>query len=292
MEFDAVSQFVSHSDRVKSVDIHSEKPLLLTALHTGTIQIWNYETKTLIKALEICEKSVRCAKFIPRKNWIVTGSDDKQIRVFDSESFELIHSFESHSDFIRSFAVHPTLPYLISASDDKTIKIWDWENEWRLEQTMIGHDHYVMQIAINPYDPNVIISASLDKTLKIWKLGEEKEIASLEGHLKAVNCVAFLDKKRIITGSDDQSIRIWNYETRECIETLQGAHQNNVTFMATFNDCFISGSEDGFIKIWNSKSYRLGKELNYSMGRVWCVCVMEPDLVSVGFDNGSMTFKI
>ncbi|EFP02447.1 hypothetical protein CRE_01096 [Caenorhabditis remanei] len=300
MDFEAISKFVSHSDRVKCVDIHPVKPWILTSLHTGVVQIWNYETKTLVKAIQVrkselfscSENSVRSAKFIPQKNWISTASDDRKVRIFDSESFNLIREFEAHSDFIRSIVIHPTLPYLISASDDKTIKVWDWKNEWRLEQQFDGHEHYVMQMAINPYDTDVLISASLDKTLKIWKLGEEKEVGMLEGHHKGVNCVAFLGKSKIVSGSDDRSIRVWDYETKSCIESLEGSHQHNITFLSSFNDWIISGSEDNFVKIWNSKSLRLGKELNFEMGRVWCIGIEESGIISVGFDSGAVVLKI
>ena len=67
--------------------------------------------------------TVRSAKFIPRKQWIVTGADDKFIRVFDYYTMEKIAEFEAHTDFIRSVAVHPTLPYLLSASDDMVIAL-------------------------------------------------------------------------------------------------------------------------------------------------------------------------
>ncbi|CAP32052.2 Protein CBG13231 [Caenorhabditis briggsae] len=288
----AVFKFVSHSERVKCVDIHPDHPWVLTSLHSGVIQIWNYETKTLVKAIEIYEKSVRSSKFIPRKNWICTASDDGLIRIFDVQSFALLHVFEAHSDFIRSITIHPTLPYIISASDDKTIKVWDWEKEFRLEQQFDGHLHYIMQIALNPNDSSILVSASLDKTLKIWNLREEKEIATLNGHQKGVNCVAFIGDSTIISGSDDNSIRFWNYQTKQCIDCLEGAHQNNVTFLATVKEWIISGSEDNFVKIWNTKSHRLGKELNFEMGRVWSMCINDSDVFSVGFDSGAVVSKI
>lgn len=59
---------------------------------------------------------VRSAKFVPRKNWVVTGSDDMQIRVFNYNTLERIHSFEAHSDYVRCIAIHPTQPYILTCS--------------------------------------------------------------------------------------------------------------------------------------------------------------------------------
>ena len=111
--------------------------------------------------------AVRSAKFIPLKNWIVTGADDAFIRVYNYDTMEKVIEFEAHQDYIRSVAVHPTLPYLLSASDDMTIKLWDWENGWICAQIFEGHSHYVMQVALNPKDSDTFASASLDGTVVV-----------------------------------------------------------------------------------------------------------------------------
>lgn len=59
---------------------------------------------------------VRAAKFVPRKNWIVSGSDDMQIRVFNYNTLDRVHSFEAHSDYVRCIVVHPTQPYVLTSS--------------------------------------------------------------------------------------------------------------------------------------------------------------------------------
>lgn len=59
---------------------------------------------------------IRAAKFVARKNWIVTGSDDMQVRVFNYNTLERVHQFEAHSDYVRSIAVHPTQPFILTSS--------------------------------------------------------------------------------------------------------------------------------------------------------------------------------
>lgn len=59
---------------------------------------------------------VRAAVFVPRKNWIVTGSDDMQVRVFNYNTLERAHAFEAHSDYVRCIVVHPTQPYILTSS--------------------------------------------------------------------------------------------------------------------------------------------------------------------------------
>jgi hypothetical protein len=36
-----------------------------------------------VKSFEVCDLPVRAAKFVARKNWVVTGSDDMQVTGVD-----------------------------------------------------------------------------------------------------------------------------------------------------------------------------------------------------------------
>lgn len=111
--------------------------------------------------------TVRSAKFVARKQWVVAGADDMFIRVYNYNTMDKVKVFEAHTDYIRCVAVHPTLPYILSSSDDMLIKLWDWEKSWYCTQIFEGHSHYVMQVTINPKDTNTFASASLDRTIKV-----------------------------------------------------------------------------------------------------------------------------
>ena len=58
---------------------------------------------------------MRAARFVTRKNWVLTGSDDMQVRVFNYNTLERTHSFEAHSDYVRSIVVHPVQPYILTS---------------------------------------------------------------------------------------------------------------------------------------------------------------------------------
>ena len=120
-----------------------------------------------MKSFEVTDLPVRTAKFITRKQWIITGSDDMFIRLYNYNTMDKIKTIEAHSDYIRCVVVHPTQPYVLSSSDDMSIKLWDWEKNWANIQIFEGHSHYVMMLAINPKDTNTFASASLDRTIKV-----------------------------------------------------------------------------------------------------------------------------
>ncbi|CCH58399.1 hypothetical protein TBLA_0A06060 [Henningerozyma blattae CBS 6284] len=294
MKLDITKTFTSRSDRVKGIDFHPVEPWVLTTLYSGRIEIWNYETETEVRSIQVTETPVRSGRFIARKNWIVVGSDDFRIRIFNYNTGEKVSDFEAHPDYIRSIAVHPTKPYVLSGSDDLTVKLWNWEKNWALEQTFEGHEHFVMSVAFNPKDPSTFASGCLDRTVKVWSLGQSSPNFTLTtGQEKGVNYVDYYplpDKPYLITSSDDFSVKIWDYQTKSCVATLEG-HMSNVSF-AVFHPSLpiiVSGSEDGTVKLWSSTTYKVLKTMNLGLERAWCVATHptgKKNYIAAGFDNG------
>ncbi|TFY68559.1 hypothetical protein EVJ58_g935 [Rhodofomes roseus] len=297
MLLDVNRKLFSRSDRVKGVDFHPTEPWLLTGLYNGTVNIYHLETGSIVKTFEVSEVPVRCVRFIPRKNWFVAGSDDFQLRVFNYNTHEKVTAFEAHPDYIRCLTVHPTASIVLTGSDDMTIRAWDWDKQWRCIQTYEGHTHYIMNVAINPKDPNTFASSCLDRTVKMWSLGSSTPNFTLEAHDKGVNYVDFYpgaDKPYLVTASDDRTVKIWDYLSKSCVQTLE-SHSNNVLFVVFHPNLplIISGGEDGTVKLWNSGTYRLENTLSYALERAWCIAVRKSsNEVSVGYDEGVVVVKL
>ncbi|KAJ0391616.1 hypothetical protein P43SY_004683 [Pythium insidiosum] len=165
LRLDIKRKLNSRSERVKSVDFHptepwvlsalySGSPWVLSALYSGSVMIWNYDTQSLVKTIEVSGSPVRNAKFVARKQWIITSSDDMQVRVFNYNTLDKVTAFEAHPDFIRHVEVHPTLPCFLTCADDMNIKLWDWDKGFACKQVFEGHGHYVMMAKFNPKDTN------------------------------------------------------------------------------------------------------------------------------------------
>ncbi|KAK2704579.1 hypothetical protein QYM36_016841 [Artemia franciscana] len=238
LKLDIRRTLTARSDRVKCVDLHPTEPWMLVSLYNGKIHVWNHQNQQLIKTFEVCSSPVRAGKFIARKNWIITGSDDYRITVFNYNTLERQHVVDAHMDYIRCLAVHPTLPIVLSGSDDMTIKMWNWDKNWACQKVFDGHSHYVIQIVFNPKDNNTFASASWDKTIKIWQLASSNFTFltfltncvsipnfTLEGHMKAINCLDYThagEKPYLISGADDRLVKIWDYQNRSCVQSLDG----------------------------------------------------------------------
>ncbi|CAA7042741.1 unnamed protein product [Microthlaspi erraticum] len=229
--------------------------------------------------------TVRSAKFIPRKQWVVTGADDTHIRVYNYYTMDKVKVFEAHADCIRCVAVHPTLPYVLSSSDDMLIKLWDWENGWACTQIFEGHSNYVMQVVFNPTDTNTFASASLDHTIKIWNLGSPDPNFTMDAHQKGVTCVDYFtggNKPYLITGSRDHTAK-----------TLEG-HTRNVSAVCFHPELpiILTGSADGIVRIWHATTYRLENTLDYGGERVSGFgCIKSLRRVVIGYDEGTIMLK-
>jgi coatomer subunit beta' len=82
LKLDIRRTLTARSDRVKCVDLHPTEPWMLVSLYNGKIHVWNHQNQQLIKTFEVCSSPVRAGKFIARKNWIITGSDDYRVSYF------------------------------------------------------------------------------------------------------------------------------------------------------------------------------------------------------------------
>ena len=296
VRLDLKKKLTARSDRVKSVDLHPTEPWMLCSLFSGGVYIWNYQTQTMIKSFEATDTPVRCAKFIARKQWIVTASDDMTVRVYNYNTMKKVKQFEAHNDYIRSVAVHPSQPFLLTSSDDMSIKLWDWEKDFANVMIFEGHTHYVMQVVFNPKDPNTFASASLDGTVKVWGLNSPTPYFSLLGHERGVNCVDYIsdgDKPYLISGSDDHTAKIWDYQSKTCVVTLEG-HTANVSAVCFHPELPVvaTASEDGTVRLWNSATYRPEKLVNEAMERAWALAAVRgSNVLAVGYDEGALVLK-
>ena len=70
--------------------------------------------------------------------------------------------------------------------------------------------------------PDGKLIASFQEDINIWNINSGERIHRFEGHLEAVNCVAFSSSDNIIaSGSDDETIRIWDLDTGDQIRVIQ-----------------------------------------------------------------------
>ncbi|KAF9762939.1 Coatomer subunit beta' [Nosema granulosis] len=285
------------SSRVKTLEIHPTKPLVVCGLYNGYVQTWDTANQKMLKEVHVSEYPIRTVKIVEKDSWVMLGTDEGKIYIFDLHSLRKIQSLDAHGDFIRKIEVHPSQEEFLTASDDGTIKRWSKaSSSIKNIATYSGHTHFVMDVSYYPKDTRKFISCSLDGTIKLWDVGQNKAVKTYKGHINGINAVQFIPKQDyFVSASDDLSIRVWEITNSNPIATITG-HTDNINSLYMYKDRIVSTSEDGTVKLWDSKTYQLKDTLTLNSGRVWefrekdsvFVVGTDEDLVFIEIKSGNI----
>jgi len=103
------------------------------------------------------------------------------------------------------------------------------------------------------------VGSAFNTVLKLWNAENEQIIHTLEGHGKAVSCVAFSqDGRYIVSGSFDNTLKLWSVESGQLVHTFEG-HGKGVLSVAfsPSGGSVVSGSDDNTLMLWNVETGRL-----------------------------------
>ncbi|KAI6204356.1 Coatomer subunit alpha [Aphelenchoides besseyi] len=325
-----LKKFESKSARVKGITFHATRPWVLTSLHSGIIQLWDYRMCVLIDKYDEHDGPVRGIDFHTQQPIFVSGGDDYKIKVWNYKQRKCIFTLLGHLDYIRTTFFHKEHPWIISASDDQTVRIWNWQSRSSIA-ILTGHNHYVMCAQFHPSE-DLVASASLDQTVRIWDIsglrkknaapgiggGSGNRVGStaissaqtdlfgqpdvivkhvLEGHDRGVNWVFFHPTlPLIVSGADDRLVKLWRYNEGKAweVDSCRG-HYNNVSSVLFHpkSELILSNSEDKSIRVWDMQKRTCLQTFRHENDRFWVIAA-HPTLntFAAGHDNGMIVFKI
>ncbi|EDW31170.1 GL20730 [Drosophila persimilis] len=321
-----LKNFESKSARVKGLSFHPKRPWILTSLHSGVIQLWDYRMHTLLEKFDEHDGPVRGVAFHQQMPLFVSGGDDYKIKVWNYKQRRCIFTLLAHLDYVRTVAFHHEYPWILSASDDQTIRIWNWQSR-NCICVLTGHNHYVMCAQFHPTEDQ-IVSASLDQTVRVWDISglRKKNVAPgpgglddhlkgnpgatdlfgqadavvkhvLEGHDRGVNWASFHPTlPLIVSGADDRLVKLWRmneYKAWE-VDTCRG-HYNNVSSVLFHprQDLIISNGEDRSIRVWDMTKRQCLFTFRRDNERFWILTAHPTlNLFAAGHDGGMVVFKL
>nr|XP_002131264.1 coatomer subunit alpha [Ciona intestinalis] len=327
-----LTKFETKSARVKGLSFHPKRPWVLSSLHNGCIQLWDYRMCTLIDKFEEHDGPVRGVCFHSQQPLFVSGGDDYKIKIWNYKLRRCLFTLLGHLDYIRTAVFHHEYPWILSASDDQTIRIWNWQSR-NCIAVLTGHNHYVMSAQFHPTD-DLIVSASLDQTARVWDIsGLRKKNLSpggnsleetvrgtpgsaggpssielfgstdflvkhvLEGHDRGVNWACFHPSLPVVvTAADDRLVKLWRMNESKAweVDSCRG-HYNNVSCCSFHprQDLIISASEDKSIRVWDMGKRSSIQSFRRDQDRFWILsCHPTLNLFAAGHDNGMVIFKL
>ncbi|XP_041056951.1 sperm-associated antigen 16 protein [Carcharodon carcharias] len=205
----------------------------------------------MTKTLKVHELAVSCLALHPRKQILVTGSDERLWKMWSIPNGDIIMTGEGHGDWLSGCCFHPSGNMLATTSGDKTVKIWDFAKV-ECVFTFTGHLHAVWGCSWHTCG-DFVASCSMDNTVKIWDINSQRCRQTLRGHVDSVNSVEFLPfSNTLLTSAADKTLSLWDARTGLCAQTFFGhLHSCND---ATFNlkgDTVVSCDSYGILKLWD-----------------------------------------
>ncbi|NWW99246.1 SPG16 protein, partial [Caloenas nicobarica] len=230
------------------VDTQANPYLVCAKQCTQPLKSGEYELSNIFKVHNL---AVSCLTLHPRKNIIVTGSDDHLWKMWALPDGNIIMTGEGHTDQLSGCCFHPSGTQLVTSSGDTTVRIWDFSKHGCV-LSLEGHAHAVQDCSWHSCG-DFVASASVDNTSKIWDVNSETCRYSMCGHEDSVNSIEFLPfSNTILTSSADKTLSLWDARTGLRVYTFYG-HLHSCNY-ATFNmkgDTIASCDSSGTMKLWD-----------------------------------------
>lgn len=197
-------------------DITETKAYIFCACGDGNLIILNSNDLSVVKKIQISDKSLRSLSIHLEKNHLAIGTSDHHIYILNLDDLGLIKKLASHTNSVFSVCYHPTLPYLLSTGRDARIKIWHTDG-YNLHDEIVAHMYAINDLKFSP-DSNYFASCSMDKSIKVWDASTFKLLKVIDqarhaGHGTSVNKLFWSNKpNRLISVSDDRTASIWSIQ--------------------------------------------------------------------------------
>jgi WD40 repeat protein len=193
---------------------------------TGPAEIWNLETRTITKKLDLegpiffyGQGKVAVIDFNGQP---LTGVPPETISysIYDTTTWEKI-GYYPKQDLRSQPYTSPNLEYLAVNGEDGTVLLAQLASNSQIKQIaeLSGHRRPTSAIAFSP-DNTIIATVSLSGYGYLWETKTGMQLASLHGHLKGIHGVVFSpDSRRVVTSSNEpDTIKLW--DTRSFREVL------------------------------------------------------------------------
>ena len=128
-------QISKFKDVAYSGTFRSDGKLLVAGGESGVVQVFELESRNVLRKFEGHIRPVHAAAFSPEKVHILSASDDKSVKWWDLPTGQLVTTFNEHEDYVRCAVAGNDL--WLSGSYDHTIKLWDT----RTKKSVMTLDH-------------------------------------------------------------------------------------------------------------------------------------------------------
>jgi WD40 repeat protein len=176
------------------------------------IVINNTRVTGIFSFLQICNttclkghsNNVTSLLYVPEKNYIISGSEDKSIIVWDRHKLCSINTLNGHNDTIYSLLLLNNSKFASGCSS--FIIIWSLD-DFKCLKTIKAHSGRI--VSLRQLGNGYFVSASQDKTIKIWNSDQEYECVKTFTESSEIYSLEISKNYDIITSTDHMKLNFW-----------------------------------------------------------------------------------
>ena len=213
-------------ESVGCVALSADGRRAVRGMHSGAVEIWDFETGKRVGELNGHEGPVVAATFLADGAAILTAGSDRTLRLWDVAAGSERRIFDGHLDVTTALAVSGDGKTAWSASLDQSLGIWDLESVADL-RTIKTAGVSVGAVALNPAG-TCAVTGSSEGSIQVWNTETCEPIDVLprasdaeSGHTGDVDSLAWSrDGSMIASGGKDGTLRLWNADTGALLKRI------------------------------------------------------------------------
>jgi ribosome assembly protein SQT1 len=213
------SRLEGHTDSVNQVSYSHDGQYIATGSYDGTVKIWTAATGALLHTLEGPAKEVEWVIWHPKGHAILAGSTDTMAWMWWAPTGKLMQIFAGHAQGVTCGCWAQGGKLICTGSEDRSVIVWNPRAGTPQQHIKGLHQSNIISICSHPESP-IIVTGSEDSDSKVVQTETGRVLASLDGHLESVECVAFSNAPAgslllLGTASMDGKLQIWDGKTFE-----------------------------------------------------------------------------
>ncbi|KAH8693867.1 putative small nucleolar ribonucleoprotein complex subunit Utp15 [Talaromyces proteolyticus] len=203
-------------DTVRGTDVRPDGRILTTGDDSGTIQVFDVNSRAILKTWKDHKQPVWVTKFSPSDaTTLLSTGDDRTVRLWSLPSETNEKTFTGHTDYVRSGAFMPgsmaSGGMVVSGSYDRTVRLWDPRVDGRSVMT------FQMGAAIEsvlPMPSGTTVLAAADNQIAVLDVVAGKPLHMIKSHQKTVTALSLASNgDRVVSGALDGHLKVFDTTT-------------------------------------------------------------------------------
>ncbi|KAG4301463.1 hypothetical protein PCANB_002378 [Pneumocystis canis] len=265
-------------DTAFSGEIRADGKLLIAGDSTGTVQLFDTTSRSILRSLYSHKLPVHVTKFSPHcLTSFLSASDDKTVRIWDLPTSVETCILQGNNDYIRAADFFPISYTVLSGGYDGTVRLWDTRMpEHKNEIKNMNHGESIDAV-LSLKDGSIILSAG-GPFIKVWDVvaGKDRPLKVIRGHQKNVVCLSKnKEDSRIISGGLDGYIKIYDIKVWEVVHSIKYSAPILSLGISPDNKHLVVGMTSGLLSIRSrhiAKTVPLKQDKLKSVSYVKMIC--------------------